>query len=170
MVNTKCATCITSIVLPCLRVYARSFLLVELLTLPMFLCIHPDLVNTELIIKLESNLKENRMSVNVANAFITMESDFDVYVSYCTGYIAAVLRYNDLMKSNGAFQEFISNAAARPECRKLDLLSFLIKPVQRICKYSLLLKDILHHMDESHEMKHLMQVDNLRSMDFFLPL
>jgi len=36
------------------------------------------------------------------------------------------------------------------DCRGLTLFSFLIKPVQRICKYPLLLKDLLNHTKEDH--------------------
>ena len=39
---------------------------------------------------------------------------------------------------------------ANPECRKLDLESFLIKPMQRICRYPLLLKELHRFTPESH--------------------
>jgi RhoGEF domain len=36
-----------------------------------------------------------------------------------------------------------------PECQGLDLASFLLKPIQRICKYPLLLKELLKNTPES---------------------
>lgn len=35
-----------------------------------------------------------------------------------------------------------------PECQGLDLASFLLKPIQRICKYPLLLRELLKNTPE----------------------
>lgn len=48
------------------------------------------------------------------------------------------------------FGKFCAAARDRPECRRLDLADFLIKPFQRITKYPLLLKDLLALTDEDH--------------------
>lgn len=39
-----------------------------------------------------------------------------------------------------AFANFVKEARSWPECKGLTLESFIIKPVQRICKYPLLLR------------------------------
>lgn len=38
---------------------------------------------------------------------------------------------------------FCEEVRQKPECRRLDLEGYLIKPLQRICRYPLLLKEIL---------------------------
>jgi len=48
------------------------------------------------------------------------------------------------------FGAFLQKAFRRKECRKLDMESFLILPLQRLCKYPLLLKEVLKFTPESH--------------------
>jgi len=40
---------------------------------------------------------------------------------------------------------FVKDVEKDPACRGLTLYSFLIKPVQRVCKYPLFIKDLLKH-------------------------
>lgn len=53
-------------------------------------------------------------------------------------------------KAQPDLQMFLQHCLLKPECRSLDLGSFLLKPVQRICKYPLLLKALLKVTPESH--------------------
>eukprot|EP00122_Pirum_gemmata_P003274 Pgem_evm1s2961 len=59
---------------------------------------------------------------------------------YCAGNGFAIQRLAMVENSRG-FKEFLRNCAALPVCRNLDLGSFLLMPVQRICKYPLLLRE-----------------------------
>ena len=56
----------------------------------------------------------------------------------------------DRLDGDTPFGEFIYNQTLVEECRGLTLFSFLIKPIQRICKYPLLLRDLLKSTEESH--------------------
>ena len=49
-----------------------------------------------------------------------------------------------------AFANFVKTSASLPECKNLTLESFLIKPIQRICKYPLLIRELLRHAGDDH--------------------
>lgn len=49
-----------------------------------------------------------------------------------------MIKYQNL--NSRPFRKFLDDCSRSPECRNLDLPGFLIKPVQRICKYPLLIK------------------------------
>jgi hypothetical protein len=55
-----------------------------------------------------------------------------------------------LQKKNSNFKAFLLERALAQECRGLPLSSFLIKPVQRICKYPLLLRELLRFTPQEH--------------------
>lgn len=63
-----------------------------------------------------------------------------VYNTYCTNHSQSLLKLHSLLQSNRNFKNFLEETCKLPVCRGLALNSFLIKPVQRICKYPLLLK------------------------------
>jgi len=49
---------------------------------------------------------------------------------------------------NQAFTNFLKEKEQNPKCRGLTLFSFLIKPVQRICKYPLFLREFIRATPE----------------------
>jgi hypothetical protein len=55
-----------------------------------------------------------------------------------------------LTSKNKNFAKFLLAQKQRPECRKLDLEAFLIKPVQRICKYPLLFRELIKYTRITH--------------------
>ena len=48
------------------------------------------------------------------------------------------------------FTKFLAAAATNERCQNLKLRDFLIKPVQRMCKYPLFLKEMLKYADKVH--------------------
>eukprot|EP00833_Pecoramyces_ruminatium_P015185 jgi/Orpsp1_1/1189217/evm.model.d7180000070373.1 len=74
-----------------------------------------------------------------------------MYLLYCSNYAYALTKLENLKNTNRYFTKFLNTQLQRPESRCLRLDSFLIKPVQRICKYPLLLKELMKYTDESHK-------------------
>ncbi|KAK4514635.1 uncharacterized protein ATC70_002236 [Mucor velutinosus] len=93
------------------------------------------------LIQLEEIAEKSPEEQRIGHLFITMEESFSVYEPYCANYYSA----QDLV-----VQE-------TPRLQKLaeilnpiyELPSMLIKPVQRICKYPLLLQELLKSTDKT---------------------
>jgi hypothetical protein len=65
-----------------------------------------------------------------------------MYTVYCANQPNSMSCLDRLSKQS-AFKAFLAECLENPTCRGLTLFSFLIKPIQRICKYPLLLRVIV---------------------------
>jgi hypothetical protein len=89
--------------------------------------------------KMTARRDENVFIAEVGDLLIDSAPTFNVYSTYASNYPSAMKLVHSLqlrpdMKEN--FQKWMN----APEARGLSLESFLIKPVQRICKYPLLIR------------------------------
>ncbi|XP_037933419.1 triple functional domain protein isoform X2 [Teleopsis dalmanni] len=87
--------------------------------------------------------KYETMPEDVGHCFVTWASKFDMYVHYCKN---KPISNNLLVQHSGTYFEELQ----RKHKVEHPLPAFLIKPVQRITKYQLLLKDLLSCCEESH--------------------
>ncbi|NXU49490.1 PKHG3 protein, partial [Turnix velox] len=106
--------------------------------------------NIEDIYELSSTLLQNLEScasdpVAVAVCFVTRSQEFAIYTQYCNNYPSSVAALAECMRSK-------SQARFLRECQErlrhaLPLGAYLLKPVQRILKYHLLLQEIAKHFE-----------------------
>lgn len=64
------------------------------------------------------------------------------YTTYISGYDKCVRLLGQMRKSR-KFTKFLDETRTDPECKGLDLMSFLIMPIQRIPRYELLLRELI---------------------------
>ncbi|KAL0969188.1 hypothetical protein UPYG_G00223640 [Umbra pygmaea] len=129
--------------------------IIDIDTLP----IQPDLVsslfgNIEDIYEFNSELLQSldmceNDPVSVARCFVDKSDDFEIYTQYCTNYPNSVGALTDCMR-NKTLAKFFRDRQASLK-RSLPLGSYLLKPVQRILKYHLLLQEIAKHFDPEEE-------------------
>eukprot|EP00005_Dracoamoeba_jomungandri_P004382 CAMPEP_0174257918 /NCGR_PEP_ID=MMETSP0439-20130205/7015_1 /TAXON_ID=0 /ORGANISM="Stereomyxa ramosa, Strain Chinc5" /LENGTH=553 /DNA_ID=CAMNT_0015341225 /DNA_START=122 /DNA_END=1783 /DNA_ORIENTATION=+ len=74
-----------------------------------------------------------------------------MYTLYINSFDSADERLKTLRKRNSDFDMFVEESKNRPECKKLDLISFLITPIQRLPRYEMLLADLLKYTVDQKE-------------------
>ncbi|XP_053330670.1 pleckstrin homology domain-containing family G member 3 [Spea bombifrons] len=110
--------------------------------------------NIEDIYQLNSELLQDLDScrddpVAVASCFVEKSQEFDIYTQYCTNYPNSVATLTECMR-NKVLAKFFREKQEMLN-QSLPLGSYLLKPVQRILKYHLLLQEIAKHYDVKAE-------------------
>eukprot|EP00004_Rigifila_ramosa_P012622 TRINITY_DN2746_c0_g1_i1.p1 TRINITY_DN2746_c0_g1~~TRINITY_DN2746_c0_g1_i1.p1 ORF type:complete len:1231 (-),score=410.96 TRINITY_DN2746_c0_g1_i1:49-3240(-) len=105
---------------------------------------------TQLHRQLVSELKDRDSADAVGHAFIRNVEKFVVYGAYCANQSRQMTLVPKFSKEIKGFKFFLEAAQKNPICRGLDFNSFLIKPVQRLTKYPLLLKELLKMTPSLH--------------------
>ncbi|XP_042071463.1 pleckstrin homology domain-containing family G member 3 isoform X3 [Haplochromis burtoni] len=83
--------------------------------------------------------------VAIARCFVIKSEYFDIYTQYCTNYPNSVAALTECMRNKSLAKFFRDRQSSLK--RSLPLGSYLLKPVQRILKYHLLLQEIEKHFD-----------------------
>ncbi|XP_054090336.1 uncharacterized protein LOC105218115 isoform X2 [Zeugodacus cucurbitae] len=81
----------------------------------------------------------------IAKCFIELRERFDVYTTYCTSYPEAISLLTKLLQATHT--NALLTSTQKMLQHKLPLGSYLLKPVQRILKYHLLLDNLRKHCD-----------------------
>jgi len=89
---------------------------------------------------------ENRAKVE--NIAVKMAGLLKMYTNYCANQNIMLNNLERIKKSNDKFAHFLHDAMENPDCRGLGLNAYLIKPVQRLCKYPLLFRELIKNTPE----------------------
>ncbi|XP_043859347.1 pleckstrin homology domain-containing family G member 1 isoform X2 [Dromiciops gliroides] len=84
--------------------------------------------------------------VAIAECFVSKSEDFHIYTQYCTNYPRSVAVLTECMRNKMVAKFFRERQETLHH--SLPLGSYLLKPVQRILKYHLLLHEIENHLDK----------------------
>ncbi|XP_076085276.1 uncharacterized protein LOC143056082 isoform X4 [Mytilus galloprovincialis] len=131
-------------------------------------CVNCDFWESTLVPVLEE-ARESRLPLNpsiMRDGFKKFPETFTPYIKYCveqkssTDFIKARYAENDLFKT------YVVWAESQPQCKRLKLTDLLVKPMQRITKYSLLLQAILRKTEEDKQRRALLEM--IASVDKFV--
>lgn len=101
---------------------------------------------------LEMQQKDRFIIAKIGPLFVSNYSLLQSYKNYCAMQMNATRVLESSRKSNAKLQDDLKEVqATRAEFRHLDISSFLLQPMQRITRYALLLKQLLHYTGRYHQ-------------------
>ncbi|KAJ3199483.1 Myosin 10A, isoform D [Entophlyctis luteolus] len=108
-------------------------------------------VNKELLKRLEDRQSHhvNGIVEQIGDIFIEVADFLKMYTMYCSNHQHALIKLQ-AVRQNKTVSKFFESLSATPEFRFFDLSNYLLKPVQRICKYPLLLRELIKATDSAH--------------------
>ena len=107
-------------------------------------------LHTKLVSDLE---KSEAREESVGKIFHLYAAQFMLYAQYCASQASSKQVLQRLCDENPNIGACLDETKAKPECKLLDLASYLIKPMQRLCKYPLLLR-VRHDLSLSFSSLH----------------
>eukprot|EP01100_Stratorugosa_tubuloviscum_P010045 TRINITY_DN425_c0_g1_i1.p1 TRINITY_DN425_c0_g1~~TRINITY_DN425_c0_g1_i1.p1 ORF type:complete len:871 (+),score=389.51 TRINITY_DN425_c0_g1_i1:92-2704(+) len=101
-------------------------------------------------LKISKEIEKDSDIINIANQFIQKKQVLiDLYTSYCCEHDGSLEYLERCRKKEKRFDTFLKNLMEDQELRCLDLNAFLVKPVQRVCKYPLLFRELLKNTPDT---------------------
>ncbi|XP_044275174.1 intersectin-2 isoform X2 [Varanus komodoensis] len=92
-----------------------------------------------------------KMPVKMIGDILAAElSHMQAYIQFCSCQLNGAALLQQKIDEEPEFKEFLKKLASDPRCKGMPLSSFLLKPMQRITRYPLLIKSILENTPESH--------------------
>lgn len=77
-------------------------------------------------------------------------SHMQAYIRFCSCQLNGAALLQQKTDEDAEFKDFLKKLASDPRCKGMPLSSFLLKPMQRITRYPLLIRSILENTLESH--------------------
>nr|XP_057931901.1 FYVE, RhoGEF and PH domain-containing protein 6-like [Doryrhamphus excisus] len=105
-------------------------------------------LNQDLLQELQNRLAMWDENEQVADIFLKKGPYLKMYSTYIREFDKNVALLEEQSKKNPAFGAVVREFEASPRCANLALKHYLLKPIQRIPQYQLLLRDYLKHLSK----------------------
>ncbi|MEJ1287256.1 hypothetical protein NN561_018274 [Cricetulus griseus] len=109
--------------------------------------------NTKLLKALRVRKKTGgeKMPVQMVGDILAAElSHMQAYIRFCSCQLNGATLLQQRTDEDTDFKEFLKKLASDPRCKGMPLSSFLLKPMQRITRYPLLIRSILENTPQTH--------------------
>uniref|UniRef100_A0A8C1LZ15 Intersectin 2a n=1 Tax=Cyprinus carpio TaxID=7962 RepID=A0A8C1LZ15_CYPCA len=102
-------------------------------------------------LRVRKKMAGERMPVQVVGDILSSElSHMQAYIRFCSCQLNAAALLQQKTDKSADFKLFLKKIASNYRCKGMPLSSFLLKPMQRITRYPLLIKNILENTHPTH--------------------
>ncbi|AOA64321.1 Rho GDP/GTP exchange factor [Komagataella phaffii CBS 7435] len=106
--------------------------------------------------------KEQEIVERIGDILVEYIPSFESFIEYSTGYNIAKYEFKRQREINPLFARFIRETESLKESRRLEYDGFAAKPLQRLPRYQLLLKNIIKHTKkDSKDMEDLLKAQDM---------
>ncbi|XP_054474225.1 intersectin-2a [Anoplopoma fimbria] len=109
--------------------------------------------NTKLLkaLRVRKKTEGENMPVQLIGDLLASElAHMQPYIRFCSCQLNAAALLQSKTHNQQDFKDFLKKIATNYRCKGMPLSSFLLKPMQRITRYPLLIKNILEHTPDCH--------------------
>uniref|UniRef100_G3PBC3 Intersectin 2a n=1 Tax=Gasterosteus aculeatus aculeatus TaxID=481459 RepID=G3PBC3_GASAC len=109
--------------------------------------------NTKLLkaLRVRKKTEGENMPVQLIGDLLASElAHMQPYIRFCSCQLNAAALLQSKTHHQPDFKDFLRKIATNYRCKGMPLSSFLLKPMQRITRYPLLIKNILEHTPDCH--------------------
>lgn len=103
-------------------------------------------LNEDLLRDLENRINNWNSVKKIADVIVRKGPFLKLYTSYIQNFESQCIYFDECCQKYPRFAKVVKEFEATPRCQKLSLKHYMLKPVQRIPQYRLLLEDYLHHL------------------------
>jgi len=110
-------------------------------------------LSNEFLIKLETVLPDPESidpNVHLGNLLLQIGHFLKMYSSFCSSCKAGMEHSVICAKTKSGYEQFLKDTQTSQECKGLTIYDYLIKPVQRLCKYPLLFESLAKSTPKDH--------------------
>uniref|UniRef100_A0AAY4CLR3 Intersectin-1 n=1 Tax=Denticeps clupeoides TaxID=299321 RepID=A0AAY4CLR3_9TELE len=102
-------------------------------------------------LRVRKKMSGERMPVKMIGDILTAQlPHMQPYIRFCSCQLNGATLIQQKTDEAPEFKEFVKRLAMDPRCKGMPLSSFLLKPMQRVTRYPLIIKNILENTPESH--------------------
>ncbi|XP_059179911.1 intersectin-1 isoform X3 [Centropristis striata] len=102
-------------------------------------------------LRVRKKMSGDRMPVKMIGDILTNQlPHMQPYIRFCSCQLNGATLIQQKTDDNPEIKDFLKRLAMDPRCKGMPLSSFLLKPMQRVTRYPLIIKNILENTPESH--------------------